>query len=217
MKKTKKYILMSFVLMSMFILWTVLVKLIDVKAVGPGSSVVGFSKINVLIHNFTGVNMKLYVITDWLGLVPVFLALGFAVLGLVQLIKRKNILRVDFDILALGIFYIVTIAFYILFEKITINYRPILINGYLETSYPSSTTLLTLCVMITAIIQFNYRIKKIILRNIINFINVAFIIFMVIGRMISGVHWFTDIVGGIVLSGGLITMYYSIINWRKVI
>lgn len=215
MTKNKKFLLLSIVLLSAFALWTLLLKFADVNFIGPENSAVGFSKINGYVHQLFGVNMKLYVITDWLGLVPVFVAFGFAVLGFIQLIKRKNIFKVDFDILALGVFYIITIAFYIIFEEITVNFRPVLINGILETSYPSSTTLLTLCVMSTAFIQFNFRIKKVVLKNIINFINIAFIAFMVIGRMISGVHWFTDIIGGVLLSGGLITMYYSAVLWKS--
>ena len=215
MTKNKKFLLLSIVLLSAFALWTLLLKFADVNFIGPKNSAVGFSKINGYVHQLFGVNMKLYAITDWLGLVPVFVAFGFAVLGFIQLIKRKNIFKVDFDILALGVFYIITIAFYIIFEEITVNFRPVLINGILETSYPSSTTLLTLCVMSTAFIQFNFRIKKVVLKNIINFINIAFIAFMVSGRMISGVHWFTDIIGGVLLSGGLITMYYSAVLWKS--
>ena len=121
-----------------------------------------------------------------------------------------NILKVDSDILLLGCFYIVVLAVYLLFENLAINYRPILINGYLEASYPSSTTLLVMCVMPTSIMQFNMRISNKLLRNIVNIILTIFIGLMVLGRLISGVHWLTDIIGGILLSSGLVTLYYSV-------
>lgn len=167
------------------------------------------------VHTLTGVHFSLYNITDWLGLVPLFVCMGFGILGLVQWIKRKSICKVDHDILILGGFYIITIAAYLLFESVVINYRPVLINGYLEASYPSSTTLLVMCVTPTAVMQFNSRIKNKVLRNIIAVAIIAFIAFMVIGRLISGVHWFTDIVGGALLSAGLVMMYYSVVkcNW----
>lgn len=199
-----------------FILWTIAVRYADVKAIGPRESNVGFATINGFIHNLTGVNLTLYNITDWLGLVPFAFVFGFAILGLVQLIKRKSLLKVDYTILVLGGFYIAVMAVYILFEIVVINYRPTLINGYLEASYPSSTTMLVLCVMPTAIMQFNSRIKSKTLRRCVFFAITAFTIFMVIGRLISGVHWFSDIVGGALLSTGLVMMYYYISNLKRI-
>jgi undecaprenyl-diphosphatase len=154
--------------------------------------------------------MSLYTITDWLGLVPLIFVIGFATLGLVQWIKRKHPLKVDYNILVLGGFYVVVMAVYVLFEMFVVNYRPILINGNLEASYPSSTTMLVMCVMPTAIMQFNVRIKNDILKRCVSSAIIAFIVFMVIGRLISGVHWFTDIVGGTLLSTGLVLIYRSI-------
>lgn len=149
-------------------------------------------------------------VTDWLGLVPLFVCMGFGILGLVQWIKRKSIRKVDYDILILGGFYIITIAAYLLFESVVINYRPVLIGGILEASYPSSTTMLVMCVMPTAIMQLKSRIKNKAVCNIASVTIIAFIAFMVIGRLISGVHWFTDIVGGALLSAGLVMLYYSV-------
>ena len=142
MLKQKNFI-GSTVFLLLFILWTLAVSVIDVKTIGPLESAVGFATINKLVHNLTGVNFILYNITDWLGLVPLAVCFGFGVLGFMQLIKRKIIFKVDYDILVLGVFYIIVIAVYLLFEVVVINYRPVLINGVLEASYPSSTTMLT--------------------------------------------------------------------------
>ena len=208
MKNHKNFCLSASFLLA-FVVWTIAVRFVDVKSIGPNGSFVGFATLNGFFHNLTGTNMTLYTITDWLGLVPVAVCLGFAVLGLCQLVKRKSLLKVDSSILVLGGFYVVTIIAYLLFEEVVINYRPVLINGFLEPSYPSSTTLLVLCVMPTAILQLSDRIKNKVLRNCINAIIIAFIAFMVIGRLVSGAHWLTDIIGGILLSTGLVLMY----NW----
>ena len=141
-----------------FILWTLAVSCLDVQAIGPRDSAVGFATINGWFHSLTGVDLTLYTITDWLGLVPVAVGFGFAILGLAQWIKRKSICKVDRSILVLGGFYILVMAAYILFETVVINYRPVLINGYLEASYPSSTTMLVMCVMPTAVMQLLGRI-----------------------------------------------------------
>ena len=193
-----------------FVLWTVLVCTFDVKPIGPNRTSVGLATINGFFHRLTGVNMTLYNITDWLGLVPIFFAMSFAVLGLVQWITRRDIRKVDYDILGLGVFYIAVVAVYILFEIVVINYRPTLIEGFLEVSYPSSTTMLVMCVMPTAIMQFNVRIRNSGFKKCVNFLIKFFVVFMVIGRFISGVHWLSDIVGGVILSAGLVMMYYSV-------
>lgn len=211
-KKNKKRLVLGTSLVFAFVLWTVLVLFVDVRAIGPRGSSVGFATLNEFVHNLTGVNWLLYTITDWLGLVPIAVALGFAILGLVQLIKRKSLWRVDCSILALGVFYIVVMTAYIFFEIVVINYRPTLIEGYLEASYPSSTTMLVTCVMPTATIQLNARIKNTVLRRCSLISNIAFTAFMVIGRFLSGVHWSTDIIGGALLSAGLVLIYYSLSN-----
>lgn len=190
-----------------FTLWTWLVCTVDVRPIGPDGSAVGLATVNELFHRLTGVHMMLYHITDWLGLVPVFTGFGFAVLGLAQWIRRKHILKVDRSILLLGGFYIITLAVYILFENVVINRRPIFINGFLEASYPSSTTMLALCVMPTAIIQLRERIKYPLLRGCAVAVLVVFTTFMVVGRLLSGVHWLSDIVGGILISAGLLMLY----------
>lgn len=205
MKKRKFWIAAA--LLAAFGLWTLAVRLVDVQVIGPCDSAVGFATVNGFFHRLTGVNMLLYHITDWLGLVPVAFGFGFAILGLIQWIRRKHMLKVDRSILILGGFYIVTLAAYLLFEQWVINYRPVLIEGFLEASYPSSTTLLVLCVMPTAQMQLRHRIRNTVLRQSVSTAITAFMVFMVVARLISGVHWLTDIVGGILLSAGLVTLY----------
>ncbi len=202
-------------LLAAFALWTVFVRFVDVQAIGPKESCVGFATLNGYVHNLTGVNMSLYKVTDWLGLVPIGVVLGFAILGLVQLIKRKSLWKVDHSILALGVFYIVVMAAYLVFEIVVINYRPTLIEGYLEASYPSSTTMLVMCVMPTAAMQLNARIKNTVFRRCVIITIIVFIAFMVIGRFLSGVHWITDIIGGALFSTGVVTTYFSICNILK--
>ena len=206
-KKNHRDLYAALFTLSAFVLWTVAVRSVDVRAIGPSGSSVGFAALNGFIHKLTGVHMSLYHVTDWLGLVPIFVAMGFALLGLVQWIKRKKLSRVDYSIFVLGGFYIAVMAVYMLFETVTVNYRPVLMGGMLEASYPSSTTLLVMCVMPTAIMQFNSRIKNTAIKKSLSLVITAFIIFMVIGRLVSGVHWFTDIVGGVLLSTGLVEMY----------
>ena len=210
--KNQKNFCIAICMLIAFVMWTVAIRFVDVQAIGPQESSVGFATINQFVHNLTGVHMSLYTITDWLGLVPLMFVMGFGTLGLIQWIKRKHLLKVDYSILVLGGFYIVVMAAFVLFEVLVINYRPVLIDGILEASYPSSTTMLVMCVMPTAIMQFGTRIKNDVLKRFVTSAIIAFIVFMVIGRLVSGVHWFTDIIGGALLSAGLVLMYRAVIS-----
>ena len=207
MKSNKRRIYAAIALLLAFAVFTVLVSIIDKRAIGPNGSAVGFSYINGCFHRLTGVHITLYTITDWLGLVPVAFAFGFALLGLKQWIQRKSLLKTDKSLLLLGGFYICVLFVYILFEKNVVNHRPVLIDGYLEASYPSITTLLTLCVMPTADMQLKVRLKNALLCKCASVFIRIFTVFMVTARLVSGVHWLTDIAGGILVSAGLVIMY----------
>lgn len=205
----KRNLTTAIFLLTAFALWTILIMSVDVQAVGPNGSKVGFATFNTWFHQLTGVHWTLYTVTDWLGLVPIFVCLCFGCLGLCQLIKRRSLFKVDADILLLGGYYILVIFGYLFFEVVPINYRPILIDGFLEASYPSSTTLLVLSVMPTLIFQINRRYHNRTVKNVAIGFVVLFSAFMVIGRLISGVHWATDIIGAVLLSFGLFKLYQS--------
>ena len=208
MKRNEKtHLLAGIGFLIAFLLWTVLIRCVDVQAAGPNRTKVGFAAFNLWFHELTGVHMTIYTITDWLGLVPIAVCLGFGLVGVFQLIRRRSLLRVDPDIILLGVYYILVILAYLAFEMIPINYRPVLINGVLETSYPSSTTLLVLSVMPTMLFQIDRRTNKPLVRNVTGIFVIAFSAFMVIGRLISGVHWATDIIGAVFLSMGLFLLY----------
>ena len=202
----------SGVLLPGFILWTILIQTVDVQPVGVNGTNVGFAAVNTWFHRLTGVHMGIYTVTDWLGLVPIAVCMGFGILGLTQWIRRKSIAKVDRNILLLGGYYILVILGYLIFEMIPINYRPILINGAMEASYPSSTTLLVLSVMPTLLFQVNRRAKSQTIRRITAAFAILFSAFMVIGRLAAGVHWLTDIVGAVLLSAGLYSLYRAAVH-----
>ena len=210
MKKSgKRTLVIGIMLIIAFAVWTILIQMVDVQQVGLNGTDIGLATFNCWFHKLTGTNMPLYIITDWLGIVPLVICMIFATIGLIQLIKRRSLLQVDYDIIILGIYYILVMLGYFVFEMIPINYRPVFINGHMEASYPSSTTLVVLSVMPTLI--FHRRIKNAWVKIVINIVSIIFSAFMVIGRLLSGVHWITDIIGSIILSAGLFLIYKAVV------
>ena len=214
MKKNGKCLLyMGIGLLILFAVWTWLIQVIDVRVAGQTETTIGFAALNVWFHDWTGVHMPLYVVTDWLGLVPLIVCLWFFGIGVTQWVVRRSLFQVDLDIIFLGIYYALVVSTYLVFEMIPINYRPVLIDGARETSYPSSTTLLVLSVMPTLAFQAERRLKSESIRRRIGTLSGLFSAFMVVGRLLSGVHWLTDIAGAALLSEGLFCMYQAAVLW----
>lgn len=209
MKKSKKTFIVGLALIVLFALFTVAVALIDVEPIGPGGSEVGFSHVNAFFFDLFGENTVWYSATNILGAVAIAVAVGFCVFGLCLAVKRRSVFKVDKDILLLGVYYIAVVAVYVFFEIFVVNYRPIITDNALEASYPSSHTAVVCCIMSAAFLQFKKRIKNKAVRRIICVLTVAVTAFTVVGRLLSGAHWFTDIVGGLILSAGLIALYYG--------
>ena len=214
MNNKKRNFLISTILIFLAVVFTIFVKVVDVKPIGVNESSIGVASVNQVIFKTIGVNMIWYHITDWLGLVPIFIAMIYAFIGFIQLIKRRSIFKVDKELIILGVFYIVVIILYVFFENFIVNYRPILMNGFLEASYPSSHTLMTICLCGSSIIVnrklFNNKIAK-----FVNVLSLVVVLITVIGRLLSGVHWFTDIIGGIFIGGALLMTLYSVLDVVK--
>lgn len=181
------------------------------RPVGQDGTDIGFAAFNGWFHELTGVHMTIYIITDWLGLVPLFICMLFGGIGFVQLVKRRSLFKVDYDIIFLRIYYVIVIFCYFILEMIPVNYRPVLLGGFMEASYPSSTTLLVLSVIPTLVFQVNRRLENDAVKKAIYILAIIFSMFMVIGRLVSGVHWFTDIVGSVLLSTGLFYIYKAVV------
>ena len=212
--KRKKYVLTAGISGLVFAVLIILVRFVDVQAIGPEETRIGLSHLNRFVLETLGVHILWYEITDWLGIAAIGTALLFAVGGLAQWAKRKSIWKVDREILALGGLYLILIGLYVLFELLIVNYRPIIMPGSIhpEASFPSSHTMLVCVIMGSAIPLFGKYAKSNVLCTVLRVICAAIIGITVIGRLISGVHWFTDIIGGILISVMLLNLYAEILE-----
>lgn len=154
MKEKRQRFRIAICLFLLFILFTICLREIDVQKVGPLHSKVGFATINQLIFNTVGVHPFWYHLTEILGLFPIIIMGYFAAYGFWQLLVRKKLSLIDKDILCLGFLYMVVAVCYIFFLKVVINYRPLLVEGQLEASYPSSHTILAITVLLSAFYVF---------------------------------------------------------------
>ena len=182
--------------------------------IGPEETSIGLATLNGMIHETTGVQMIWYEITSYLGILSILVGLCFACIGFVQLIRRRSLLKVDAEILSLGCLYVVLAVLYILFELVVINERPIIMPGdvHVEASFPSSHTLLSFVIFGSAMIVIGKYVRNRRLCNLIQVLLGILILIAVFGRLLSGVHWFTDILGSLFLSAALLLLFTDLLD-----
>lgn len=212
MNTTKRNYYVTAGLFILFAIFTVLVVKVDVKNVDVNGNTfnIGFAAINEAVRDSLSFNKFWYTVTKLTGVLAILVAALFALLGIAQLVKRKSIVKVDKDIIALGITYVLVIIFYVIFEKLEVNYRPVDLGEGLEASYPSTHSMLVLSIMGTAMIEFHKRLRDNKIRLTVQAVAALVIVITVVGRLLSGVHWFTDIIGGIILGSAFIMLFYTL-------
>lgn len=214
MIKTKYPEVLTGALAAAFILFTALCKTVDLQTIGPESSVVGFASINGFFRDLIGTHTFFYVLSEFGGILAIFTALLFAGIGGYQLYQNKDIRKVDKNILLMGCMYVLILVLYILFDKIPVNYRPVIMDEGLEPSYPSTHTLLAGGIFGCALVELRYfpRIRQDIKLKIRLGLIIAMVL-TILFRWLSGVHWFTDILGGILLSFAVAELYYTLLRY----
>ena len=215
MTKRKRNFMLTMALFVLFIIFTVVVKKVDVHNIGPNGSVVGLATINNSFRNILDYNSTIYKVSEILGYISIMIVGLYGVIGVKQLIERKQIAKVDRTILLLGLFYILLAIVYIIFEFVIINYRPIILDGELEASYPSSHTILSICVCVSSFMASKTIFKNKKLINIFNIFTIILMISVVLTRLLSGVHWLTDIIGGILISLALCSLFDTFLNIKS--
>lgn len=205
----------SFVLFVCFIMFTAALKFVDVQPVGPMDSEVGFATVNVFVHNLFGQNKVYDRISDFLAVLSLFAACSFAIIGAYQFLQKKSILKVDSSIILLGVTYVFVILIYVLFEKLVINFRPVLEKGVLEASYPSTHTMMILIILGTARTTMERIIHNELVLKGLRIVLAVLMVLAVAFRIMSGVHWFTDILGALFISAAVIQLYNSL--YRSVV
>ena len=209
-KKNKILVILSTILIALFVGLTLLVKFVAVSASGPNGSIIGRAGFNLSIFNTLGQSETWDKVSDICLIFAIVLVGIIAIIGIIQLIKRKSIKKVDKEIICFGIMLIMIAVAYILFELITINYRPVLVDGELEASYPSTHTLIVLCITLSAMLISKNYISNKALYIMFNIFCIVLTIVCIIARLLSGMHWATDIIAGVILSSLIVIIFKTL-------
>lgn len=213
LKKSMKWIISGSCLI-LFLLLILFVKCIDVASIGPAGTAIGLSHLNGAIRDLVGVHKILYYLTVLLGIAALLFAGLFAAAGVVQWVRRKSLKKVDREILCLGGLYVVLMLVYAFFEKVVVNCRPVLEEGQSvpEASFPSSHTMLACVIFGSAIFVLDKYISDKKALSIFRWALSGVILVTVICRLLCGVHWFTDIIGGVLISGSLVFAFSAFLD-----
>lgn len=218
-EKTKNGFLLTVILLVGFLIYTMCVMYVDAKPMGLDGTKIGFASLNVPIHQFLGFNKAFYYLSKGIGVITFIVAGFFAALTVIEMFIRKGIFKADQSLYALCVIYVLVIIAYVLFDKLAINFRPIDMGEGLEPSYPSTHTMLAVVVFVTGAIQLKYRLDESVIKRTVIIVLYALNGLMILFRMLSGVHWFTDILGGVIIGAVFISLYInmlSFINDKKV-
>lgn len=215
-KKTNTAAIVTAVCFAISFLFTIAVMFVDVAAIGPQGARVGLARMNGAVRDIIGVNEMWYDITKYLGVIAILIAGAFALYGFLQMIRKKSIFRVDYAVIMLGVIYFLTIALYVFFEVVVINVRPVIMAGEdaAQASFPSSHTMLACVIFGTAIPAFMRLSEDRKKRLIVTCACVFFVIVMIAGRLLSGVHWLSDIIAAVFISSALISLYVFLLRFR---
>ena len=201
----------------LFVVLIVMLCTFDVQPIGPEGTEIGFAMLNSTVRGTLGESDLWYSVSSIFGYLSIASAGIFVLLGAVQMLKRNSPLKVDKKLYALAGLYAVTVFFYVFFEIVIINYRPIIEAGaeHVEASFPSSHTMLTCVIMGGAFVLIGKYIKNRGLCTALKCLAVAVAAVTVVGRLLSGVHWFTDIIGGVLISLALVTIFSAVCDKIK--
>lgn len=194
---------------ALFVILLVLLLTVDVAPIAPLGNTVGLSTINGAVKDALSVNYTLYDLAEWTGYLALLTAAIFALLGFIQLVKRRSLAKVDRELVVLACLYVVSLLFYILFEVFVVNVRPVMVfdSSTPEASFPSSHTLLAVTFFGSAILLLRKYLQKKPLRVCAQVVLCALLVMTTVCRFLSGAHWLTDILGGILLGSSLLCLF----------
>ncbi len=203
-KRQKLWLILGIASFVCFVIFTLLVAFVDVDQVG-------LSKINHFFWQHCGRHEIWERITDYLGYALILSLVGILAWQIWQWIQRKSLRKIDQNLLLFDLICVALVAVYFFFEIVVINYRPLLDHGEAKASYPSSHVMLFATILPLLIWQIWHYFKNKPLCIVLTVVISVILIIGVVGRLFSGVHWFTDILAGLIVSCVLDGLYLAFV------
>ena len=213
----KKKFLVAGIFTGLFACLAIMLKTINVNVDPITGSEIGLADINRGVFDKFGASKTWDTVSDVLIAISIVVAVVFVTIGVMQLVKRKKLNKVDRELYTLAGLYGLTALLYVVFEKIiVINYRPILVEGgKMEASFPSTHTMVSCVILWSATILISKYIKNVKLSRALQVICVLMPIMIGVGRILAGMHWFTDVLGAMLLSAALVCVFWGVTELVK--
>lgn len=182
------------ILWLILLIFTILVSFVDVKIYNVTNTEIGLYSLNkIFLVNSINSNY-INIISNGIFLICLLVIILMLLLITFEYFKTKKINKNNLNFI---IHFLIMVLIWIIFDKILIiNYRPILINGNIEGSYPSTHVMVSTFVLLFL----SDKLKKIFKNDkIFYIISIGLIIIQSISRILLTMHWFTDIIGGLLI------------------
>lgn len=182
------------ILWLILLIFTILVSFVDVKIFNVTNTKIGLYSLNkIFLVNSINSNY-INIISNGIFLICLLVIILMLLLITFEYFKTKKINKNNLNFF---IHFLIMVLIWIIFDKILIiNYRPILINGNIEGSYPSTHVMVSTFVLLFL----SDQLKKIFKNDkIFYIISIGLIIIQSISRILLTMHWFTDIIGGLLI------------------
>jgi len=216
----KKYLywLAPISILILFVIFTVLVKTVDVQYISVGTSelnyYIGFYSMNSVARDWAeSLNKSDFAktLSDIVLYLSFAFVIGFTGVTIFQIIKNKSFKAVDRRYYILFATYVAVVILYFAFEVVRINYSP-MVEDKLKPSYPSThvfvATVFYICSTLTAIDMIPIEKRPL---RILTIVLIVFLVLLVgFVRFLSGRHWLSDIIAGYLLAG-FVTSLYAVI------
>ena len=217
----KSPLTITLILFALFFAYTCACLMVDVAQFAPQSvngdaiestqtTDIGFQKLNLSVHNALGFRQVFYRLSEYIGYLALLAGACIGLIWLLRLIKTKKLLGVDAGLNAAIAAMALMVVFYVLFEALKLNFRPVILDDGLEASYPSSHTLLG-CVVFgcAAMVSADIFKDKGLARSVSALCYIIAAV-LTLFRALSGVHWISDIIGGVILSAAILSLAHFI-------